>query len=145
MIDPRDVGTAAAAILSLPSAGLQPFIAKKNIHVHGATPVNFADVAAALSRSVGYEIKVNQVPRDAWAGVLMSYGIPRVFATSFLETVEAVDGVVSPGYECYGTAEEVRKGWNLRDTSPELLALGWTPKTLEEWANDPATIAVFAK
>ncbi len=86
MIDPRDVGTAAAAILRLPAAGLAPFLAARKIEVKGATRANFADVAAALSKAVGYEITVQQVPRDAWASALMGFGVPRVFAMSFLET-----------------------------------------------------------
>jgi hypothetical protein len=30
-------------------------------------------------------------PRGAWVDTLVSYGVPRVFATSFLETVEQGD------------------------------------------------------
>lgn len=127
-VDPRDVGTAAAAILSLPTADLKPFLDKKNIEVHGPANVNFADVATALSRVAGYEITVQQVPRDAWVKVLLGFGLPRVFATSFLETVEQMDGVIPLGYESYGAPAEAPP------TSPELLALGWKPKSLEEWA-----------
>lgn len=86
MIDPRDVGTAAAAILLAPAAGLAPLLAKRKLEVKGVSRVNFADVAAALSKAVGYEIALNPVPREAWAKTLMGYGVPRVFAMSFLET-----------------------------------------------------------
>ncbi len=142
MIDPRDVGLAAAAILRLPAAGLAPFLAKRKIEVKGASKVNFADVAAALSKTVGYAIALNPVPRDAWCATLQSSGVPRVFATSFLETYEQCAGVVPPGYEGYGAA--LLEGWATA-TSPELAAIGWKARTLEEWASDPATVAVFAK
>ena len=107
--------------------------------MHGPSRANFGDVAKALSAAVGYSIQIQQVPRDAWAAVLKGFGIPRVFAHSFLETVEQADGVVPPGYECYGPP-----AWPT-ETSPELLALGWKAKTLEEWAASEATKAVFAK
>ena len=139
MIDPRDVGTAAAAILLQPAAGLAPFLAKRVIEVHGPSKVNFADVAAALSKVAGYPISINTVPREPWAATLMSYGIPRVFAMSFLETVEQAAGVVPAGYEAYG-----KPVW-CSETSPELLAIGWKAKTLEEWAGASETKAVWAK
>ena len=139
MMDPRDVGAAAAAILLQPAAGLAPFLARRVIEVHGASRVNFADVAAALSAAAGYPIAIKQVPREAWAAALQGYGVPRVFAVSFLETVEQADGVVPPGYEAYGAAN-----WP-GESSAELLAIGWKPRTLEEWAGSVATKAVWAK
>jgi hypothetical protein len=139
MIDPRDVGASAAAILLQPAAGLAPFLARRVIEVHGASRVNFADVAAALSAAAGYPIAIKQVPREAWAAALQGYGVPRVFAASFLETVEQADGVVPPGYEAYGAAN-----WP-GESSAELLAIGWKAKTLEEWAGSAATKAVWAK
>ena len=99
MIDPRDVGLAAAAILQQPAAGLAPFLAARRLEVKGASKVNFADVAAELSAAVGFPIALNPVPREAWCKTLQGYGVPRVFATSFLETYEQVDGVVPPGCE----------------------------------------------
>ena len=139
MIDPRDVGLAVAAILKQPVAGLAPFLAKRVIEVHGPSKANFNDLAAVLSKTFGYSITINKVPREAWAAVLMSYGVPRVFAMSFLETVEQADGVVPPGYEAYGPPK-----WN-NETSPELLAIGWKAKTIEEWAAEPETKAVWSK
>ena len=139
VLDPRDVGAAAAAILLQPAAGLAPFLAKRVIEVHGPSKVNFEAVVAALAKAAGYPIDINQVPRDAWAGALQGYGVPRVFAVSFLETVEQADGVIPLGYEAYGAPH-----W-CDETSPELLAIGWKAKTLEQWANAPETMAVWAK
>jgi NAD(P)H dehydrogenase (quinone) len=144
-VDPRDVGSAAAAILELPSDKLAPFIAVRCIEVHGPKPSNLAEQASALSTAMGYEITINAVPRDAWAGVLIGYGVPRVFATSFLETVEQVDGVVPPGYESYGS-DGGRSTWSVTTSSPELLAIGWTPKyDVHAWASSPATMAAFQR
>ena len=53
-----------------------------------------------------------------------------------------MDGVTPAGYEGYG--DKLFADWP-QASSPELLALGWKPRTLEEWANDAATKAVFAK
>jgi uncharacterized protein YbjT (DUF2867 family) len=141
MIDPRDVGTAAAAILLAPAAGLAPLLAKRKLEVKGVSRVNFADVAAALSKAVGYEIALNPVPRDAWAQTLMGYGVPRVFAMSFLETYEQMDGVVPAGYEGYGAD---LFAWP-QESSAELLALGWSAKTVEAWAAAPETLALYRK
>lgn len=107
--------------------------------MHGSSVANFEEIAAAISASVGYDIKVQQVPRDAWVAVLQGFGIPRVFATSFLETVEQAAGITPPGYEAYGPP--VMTG----ETSPELLGIGWKAITLAEWAASAEVKAVFAK
>ena len=138
-IDPRDVGGAAAAVLMLPSPDLRPLIAKAHLELHGPAAVNFVDVAAALSGAVGYPIKINTVDRDAWANVLVGYGIPRVFATSFLETVEQIDGVVPRGYP----ADTVSSTPMMTETSPELLKFYQPRFTIADWAE--ANKAAFAK
>jgi len=142
MIDPRDVGLAAAAILQQPVDGLAPFLAARRLEVKGTSKVNFADVAAALSEAVGYEITLNQIPGEAFVKTLQGFGVPRMFATSFLETYEQIGGVVPAGYEVYGPA--LFEGAD-KPAAPELLAIGWKARTLKEWANDPATKAAFAK
>ena len=124
-----------------PAAGLAPLLARRKLEVKGASRVNFADVAAALSAAVGYDIALNPVPREAWCATLQSYGVPRVFANSFLETYEQMDGVTPPGYEAYG---KQLFEW-AQDSSPELLALGWKPRSLQEWANSEATKALWSK
>ena len=49
VLDPRDVGAAAAAILLQPTAGLAPFLAKRVIEVHGPSKVNFEAVVAVTA------------------------------------------------------------------------------------------------
>ncbi len=139
----QDVGLAAAAILQQPAAGLAPFLAARRLEVKGASRVNFADVAAELSAAVGFPIALNPIPRGAFVATLQSFGVPRVFATSFLETYEQCDGVLPPGYEGYGP-EFLSKGWD-KPSAPELVAIGWKARSLKEWASDPATVAHFAK
>ncbi len=142
LIDPRDVGSAAAAILTQPTAGLAVFIAKRNIEVHGPAPANFADKAAALSAAVGYDIKIKQVPLEAWVQAMQGYGLPRVWATSFAETVLQADGVVPPGYPAPKAGEP---SMGSLDTSPELLAI-WKPQfTVQDWASSAEVKAAFAR
>lgn len=143
-LDPRDLGDAAATILTLSSEDLQPLLEAKNLEIHGPAPANFSDVADALSKAVGYPIRVQQIPREAFISALVGYGVPRVFASSFAETIEQVDGIVPPGYEGYGP-DGGRSKWNISETSPELLKV-WTPKyTVEDWANSDAVKAAFGK
>ena len=136
------MGLAAAAILQQPAAGLAPFLAARRLEVKGASRVNFADVAAELSAAVGFPIALNPIPRGAFVATLQSFGVPRVFATSFLETYEQCDGVLPAGYESYGPAHLSK--WD-KPSAPELVAIGWKARSLKEWASDPATVRKFAK
>jgi uncharacterized protein YbjT (DUF2867 family) len=139
-IDPRDVGDAAATILTLPLDDLKPFLEKKNIEIHGPTALNYSDVAAALTKAVGYSIVVRQIPREDFISALMGFGIPRVFASSFVETMEEVDGIIPPGYP-----SDLGSDWEVANCSPELLAV-WQPKyTVDDWANSDEVKAAFRK
>jgi len=131
MIDPRDIGEAAAAILSLEtSAALEPLLTKGCIELHGPACVNLHQNVEAISKAVGYDIQIQKVPREDWLKGVMGMGIPRVFANSFLNTVEQTDGLTPPGYENFP-----KLNYPEIDTSAELLAI-WKPKyTLEDWAS----------
>lgn len=130
-VDTSDVGAAAAALLALPSEKLAPFLAKRELEVHGPAGVNFADVAAALSKAAGYGIALNAVPAAAWVDAMVGYGLPRVFAQSFCDTILQADGVLPAGYP----PKTIERAPDMLDSSPELLAIGWKPKvTLEAWA-----------
>jgi nucleoside-diphosphate-sugar epimerase len=138
MLDPRDVGAAAGHILMLSSEKLKPFIAKRTIELHGPSLVNFADVAAALSRAVGYTITLQSIEPDAFVKMLTGFGLPRVFATSFLETYQQVAGVVPKGYK-----PADRSAWPSR--TDELLGMsGWLPRfDVNSWAQ--SVKGAFAK
>eukprot|EP00466_Bigelowiella_natans_P013257 jgi/Bigna1/39626/e_gw1.34.81.1 len=86
-IDTRDVGNAAAEILASDSETLKKFIAAKKIELHGPEMTSFQDQIAKLSKAVGYEIKIKEVPGAAWVGALMGFGMSKLFANSLLETV----------------------------------------------------------
>ena len=94
-----------------------------------------------LAQATGQPFALQPIPAEAFVGVLTGFGIPRVFAYSFLETYQQMDGVVPAGYEGYG---EALFHW-AQESSPELLALGWKAKTVEEWCNSPAIKAAFSK
>ena len=133
ILDPRDVGSAAAAILTLPAQKLAPFIAKSHIELHGPKLANLDGVAEALSRAAGYEIKINSVAPGPWVETVIGLGIPRVFATSFLETMQQVAGVVPSGYECYGP-DGGRASWP-RTSDALFDTIGWAPRhDLDSWA-----------
>lgn len=143
-LDPRDLGDAAATILTLSLDDLGPLIEKGKLEIHGPAPCNYADKAAALSDAVGYKIEIQQVPREAFIKALQGFGIPRAFASSFCETYEQADGVVPPGYEGYGS-DGGRSNWNLSETSPELTK-HWTPRyTVSDWVKSDAVMAAFKK
>jgi len=138
MVAPDDVGSACAHMLTLPLDKLQPFLAAKNVEVHGPSLVNFADVAAAITKSVGYDLKINTVPRDAWAAGLVGMGIPRVFAYSFLETIEHVED------PSRAVVDEARP--TVQETSKILIDSGWSAQTsLEKWAESAMVKGAYKK
>ena len=138
MVAPDDVGSACAHMLALPLAELQPFLAAKNVELHGPELVNFSDVAAAISKSVGYDIKINNVPGDAWAAGLIGMGIPRVFAHSFLETIQHVD---DPGRAVVDASRPT-----VQETSKMLIDSGWRAHTtLEQWAGSEMVKGAYKK
>merc|ERR1711871_1759430 len=95
-IDTRDVGAAAAAILTSNSETFKKFIAAGKIEIHGPESTSFQEQIAKLSKAVGYDIKINTVPGSAWVGALMGFGMSKLFANSFLDTVEICDSKRTP-------------------------------------------------
>lgn len=82
------------------------------------------------------------MPVEAWVATLQSYGLPRVWATSFAETVLQADGVTPKGYPAPKAGDATMEGL---DTSPELLAI-WKPAhSVQDWANSAEVKAAFAK
>lgn len=133
MIDPRDVGSAAAAILLLDDSQLSLFLAARRIEVHGPTVVSFKEYIDAIATAAGYPIVLNTVSEEAFAGVLQSFGMSKLFARSFAATVAAVDGkpTMSPA---------------VQTNSPLLAAINWQPKhNLASWVSQPHVLAAFKK
>lgn len=132
MIDTRDVASAAALILLAPPSTFAEFVHASPIEVHGPEHVTFAAQGAALSAATGKPIKYQQVPYEAWIGTMVGYGMERVYATSFADTIRTM------------TADQKPYQPQPQKSSPLLLAHGWKPVwTLAKWANDDATKAQF--
>lgn len=133
-VDPRDVGRAGAHILLSSDEKLKDYIEARQIEVHGPGLLNFDDNMEALSKAVGYEIKVNEVPLEGWVATMIGYGIPKEFARSFGLTFKVCGGVLEP----------VAAG--VEETSKVLLEDGWKPKyDVKAWADSPKVQAAFKK
>ena len=61
------------------------------LEIHGPEMTSFQEQVAKLSKAVGYDIKINKVPGSGWVGALVGFGMTKLFAESFLDTVEIVD------------------------------------------------------
>lgn len=124
-IDTRDVGNAAAEILTSADDIFKKFIAAGKIEIHGPELTSFQEQLAKMSKSVGYDIKINKVPGEAWVGALCGFGMSKLFATSFLDTVEICDGKRKP----YQPIEQ---------KSSDLLLSIYKPKfTVDDWLKQP--------
>lgn len=133
-VDPRDVGSAAAHILLQPKEMLAAFLEQKRIEVHGPSLTSLKEQLEILSSIVGYPIKINTIDGAAWASILQGFGMSKLFATSFLHTVEVVDGVRVP------PAPVISK------SSALLTATGWEAKyDVSAWCNSDHVIAAFKK
>lgn len=134
MIDPRDLASAAAHILMLPGDLLATFVAAKTIEVHGKEMIDLHENVEALSKAVGYPIKINAVPYEPWVEAVVGTGMPRVFAESFGSTILKVDGAMEPD------------GPMVQTTSPLLTSTNWTPKYgVDDWATSPKVIEALRK
>lgn len=134
MIDVRDVGHAASAILSTSNDQLQMFLKARNIQVHGPELVSFQDKAAAIGKAVGYDIKVNTIPREVFVGVLQGFGMSKLFAESFADTIRLVGGEAKP------------MGASPQTSSKLLFGIGWKPRhSLADFAASDKVKAAFAK
>ena len=90
--------------------------------------------AKALSKSVGYKIKVNPIPASAMIQGLEGFGFPHSFARSFVETVAFASGDKTP------VQPQPDK------TSAMLLELGYKPKfSVTSWAEFPYVKAAFGR
>jgi len=124
-IDTRDVGNAAAEILASDSETLKKFLAAGKIELHGPKMTSFQDQIAKLSEAVGYNIKINEVEGAAWVSGLTGLGIPKLFANSFLETVEICDAKREPYRH------------SAQETSKLMLSVYEPQYTIDDWVKLP--------
>jgi uncharacterized protein YbjT (DUF2867 family) len=79
MIDPRDVGAAAAAVLSTPGHDGRTYV------LTGPAATTYAQVAAALSAATGRAVQFTDVPdEDAKQGLIQA-GLPDVVAEQVVQ------------------------------------------------------------
>ena len=78
MIDPRDVGAVAAAVLTGAGEEGQTYV------LTGPQAIAYAEVAAALSAATGREIEFVDVPDDGAKQGLLAAGLPEFVAEQLL-------------------------------------------------------------
>jgi len=132
-VDTRDVGNAAAAILSADSTVFAKFIAARKIEVHGPGLTSFQEQIATLAKTVGYDIKINKVPGSAWVGALMGFGMTKLMAESLLDTTLICVSKKKP-YQ------------PVTQKTSELLKSIYTPKyTIDDWVKQAHVQAALKK
>ncbi|MPY78860.1 MAG: NAD(P)H-binding protein [Actinophytocola sp.] len=115
MIDPRDVGASAAALLT--GDGHEG----RTYTVTGGEAITYADVAAQLSAATRRPVRFVDVPGDAAREALLSSGAPEWLADNLVRLFGKLrDGA----------------GASVTDTVRELT--GRAPRTFVEWARDHA-------
>jgi uncharacterized protein YbjT (DUF2867 family) len=97
MIDPRDVGAAAAAVLSSPGHEGQTYL------LTGPRTITYAEVAAELSAATASRVEFVDVPGDAARQAMTGDGMPGFVAgqlvTMFARLRQGVAAQVSPAVE----------------------------------------------
>jgi uncharacterized protein YbjT (DUF2867 family) len=78
MIDPRDVGAAAAAVLT--SAGHDG----RTYDLTGPEAITYADAAAELSAAIGHDVRFEDVPDDVAREGILAAGLPELVAGQLL-------------------------------------------------------------
>jgi uncharacterized protein YbjT (DUF2867 family) len=76
MIDPRDVGAAAAAVLSRPCHEASPGHEGQTYLLTGPRAITYAEVAAGLSAATGSTVEFVDVPGDAAREGMIGDGMP---------------------------------------------------------------------
>ena len=84
MIDPRDVGAAAAALLTSPGLS-SPGHDGRTYLVTGPEAITFAEVSAALSAATGRRIEFTDIPGDAAEQAMIGAGMPAFAAGQIVE------------------------------------------------------------
>ena len=83
LIDVRDIGEAAAAILANPAAH-----AGRIYELNGPEPLSNADAAALISAAVGRTVNYEDIPEEAQRQAMLGAGMPEWQVTAILELQE---------------------------------------------------------
>ncbi|MGH9116680.1 MAG: SDR family oxidoreductase [Acidimicrobiales bacterium] len=117
MIDPRDVGTGAAAVLTEDGHDGKTYV------LTGPDPISFAEIAGHLSEATGRTVEFVSVPDAAARQSMVDAGMPEWFA----DNVAAVFGFLRQGIAAETT-----------DTVKELT--GAEPRSFADFARDHAGV-----
>jgi uncharacterized protein YbjT (DUF2867 family) len=117
MIDPRDVGAAAVAVLTSAGGDGQTYV------LTGPEAITYAEVAVELSAATGRRVEFVDVPGDAAKQGLVEAGVPDFAAEQFVKIFEQLR---------QGVAEQV--------TDTIQLLTGSTPRNLAAFARDHAHV-----
>ncbi len=103
MIDPRDVGAAAAAVLTGAGEDERTYV------LTGPQAITYADVAAALSAATGRDVEFVDVPDEAAKQGLLAAGMPEFVAEQllavFAQLRQGVASQVTDGVEALTGAQ----------------------------------------
>jgi uncharacterized protein YbjT (DUF2867 family) len=115
MIDPRDVGAVAAAVLTGAGEEEQTYV------LTGPQAISYAEVVAALSAATGREIEFVDVPDEAAKQGLLAAGLPEFVAEQLLAVFA-----------------QLRQGVAARVTNTVEALTGTSPRSFAEFARDHA-------
>mmetsp|Transcript_4362 Transcript_4362/g.6537 ORF Transcript_4362/g.6537 Transcript_4362/m.6537 type:complete len:311 (-) Transcript_4362:145-1077(-) len=132
-IDTRDIGNAAAAIVSSDSKTFAKFLEARNIEIHGPEFTSITGQLEVISKAAGYPIKLNEVPPAGLAKALMGFGLSKLFANSFVSTMLMADGVKKPMKPL------------VQKTSELLLSIYKPQYTISDWVKQPHVMAAIKK
>jgi uncharacterized protein YbjT (DUF2867 family) len=114
MIDVQDIANTAAALLANPAPH-----AGKTYTLTGGTAVGIADVAAALSKALGKEVKYQPVPVEAAMEAMTKYGADDYTLTMMRDYLRAYS-----------------RGWGSPPTTAVKEITGKDPRSLEDFAKE---------
>jgi uncharacterized protein YbjT (DUF2867 family) len=117
MIDPRDVGAAAAALLSSPGHEGRTYL------VTGPEAITFTEAAAGLSAATGRGIEFTDIPGEAAEQAMIAGGVP-AFAAGQIIRIFA----------------QLRQGADRRVTATVQALTGSAPRDFAAFARDHARL-----
>ena len=117
MIDPRDVGAAAAALLTTPGHEGQTYL------VTGPEAITFAQVSAGLSAATGRGVEFTDIPGEAAEQAMIGGGVP-AFAAGQVVKIFA----------------QLRQGADRRVTATVQALTGSAPRDFASFARDHAPL-----
>jgi uncharacterized protein YbjT (DUF2867 family) len=117
MIDPRDVGAAAAAVLSSPGHEGQSYL------VTGPEAITFAQVSAGLSAATGSRIEFTDIPGEDARQAMVGGGMPEFAAEQVIKIFE-----------------QLRQGADRQVTATVEVLTGSAPRDFASFARDHARL-----